>query len=315
MELSKITDNLIGDKHIRIIGQDIVILTLLPYMPYDYSKINAELEISSYYYFSNMLYHNIKDVCHSLKDNGYDASYKSTYPLKSLALSFKLGKILKSQLFCSHTYGTYVVLGAIHIKLNSVDDEQIKNIGVIEPPAIIDLNQINADGSYNHNKNKPNKKDILDNTDNMAILDAQENNQENAFNNQDKCKDCNLCIIACPNNAIGHNSFYKHKCVRYVQDNIDVADKDSLKALNNKLLGCDVCQLVCPYNSNIEKMDVFSLLKPYLNIKTMENACNIGKAALTPLVDFIGWNYIKPNKLLKLIDIIKLNYQDNIQDN
>ncbi|MFH1729128.1 MAG: tRNA epoxyqueuosine(34) reductase QueG [Pseudomonadota bacterium] len=68
------------------------------------------------------------------------------------------------------------------------------------------------------------------------------------------CGDCNKCIEACPTNAIKEN--YKIdpvKCISYqtIENKEDINESIKPK-LSNYIFGCDICQLVCPKNSNIK---------------------------------------------------------------
>ena len=64
------------------------------------------------------------------------------------------------------------------------------------------------------------------------------------------CGDCHLCIDACPNGALSDNSPFvdARKCTSYnTIENRDQMLPDNLDA-RGYIFGCDICQLVCPYN-------------------------------------------------------------------
>lgn len=65
----------------------------------------------------------------------------------------------------------------------------------------------------------------------------------------DRCGTCTRCIDACPTAAITEYSVDARRCVSYLTlEHRGVID-DSLHAgIGDRLLGCDVCQDVCPYN-------------------------------------------------------------------
>ncbi|MEO8209181.1 MAG: tRNA epoxyqueuosine(34) reductase QueG [bacterium] len=66
---------------------------------------------------------------------------------------------------------------------------------------------------------------------------------------EDLCKNCTLCINACPTGAI----FDEYKvdanlCISYhtIENRNEIPDEINL---NGWIFGCDICQDVCPYNS------------------------------------------------------------------
>jgi len=67
-----------------------------------------------------------------------------------------------------------------------------------------------------------------------------------------RCGDCALCVSACPAACLGEDVFKYERCVSYLtQKKGDLSDEE--KALIGKnLYGCDICQLVCPYNAGKE---------------------------------------------------------------
>lgn len=68
----------------------------------------------------------------------------------------------------------------------------------------------------------------------------------------DQCGSCSLCIEACPTQAIDDYQMDARKCLSYL--NIEMrGPKDNVyyKDIDNHLVGCDICQEVCPYNLDI----------------------------------------------------------------
>ena len=71
--------------------------------------------------------------------------------------------------------------------------------------------------------------------------------------NEDICRDCSLCLYACPTGALRADPFDARKCISY----LTIERKEDLpakyeKAVENILYGCDRCAEVCPYNKQIE---------------------------------------------------------------
>lgn len=63
---------------------------------------------------------------------------------------------------------------------------------------------------------------------------------------------CSLCIEACPTKALEQPYVLNvSKCISYAT----IENKDEQPSFNNPtsyIAGCDICQLVCPYNKNIK---------------------------------------------------------------
>jgi|WetSurMetagenome_2_1015567.scaffolds.fasta_scaffold243305_1 epoxyqueuosine reductase len=69
------------------------------------------------------------------------------------------------------------------------------------------------------------------------------------------CGQCRKCIEACPTDAIvGDSIIDAARCISYqtTQNKGDVPD-DIAVATGNIIFGCDICQVVCPYNSRVEE--------------------------------------------------------------
>ncbi len=84
---------------------------------------------------------------------------------------------------------------------------------------------------------------------------------------EDMCKSCVLCINSCPTGAIYDE--YKldaNLCISYqtIENRGDIPDNINL---NGWVFGCDICQDVCPYNSN----KVFSTETNFLPKKEIIN--------------------------------------------
>ncbi|MDY0210880.1 MAG: DUF1730 domain-containing protein [Acholeplasma sp.] len=63
----------------------------------------------------------------------------------------------------------------------------------------------------------------------------------------DDCKDCRICLDACPTKAISETGYEVSKCIsHYNQTKRLLSDFEMDK--NYALFGCDICQMVCPKN-------------------------------------------------------------------
>ena len=68
----------------------------------------------------------------------------------------------------------------------------------------------------------------------------------------EKCSGCNLCVKACPNHALDGGMLDVTRCTAYYNTHHQrIMPKD----LSNGgySLGCDICQLACPWNNRVRK--------------------------------------------------------------
>ncbi|PNX49248.1 MAG: hypothetical protein BV457_02140 [Thermoplasmata archaeon M9B1D] len=92
----------------------------------------------------------------------------------------------------------------------------------------------------------------------------------------EECRKCSLCLNACPNNCIRENEFVikADHCLTYYNENLnDFPDWVDVKS-HNSLVGCMVCQNVCPinkkYKKNKEKILSFSEKESEIIIQGLE---------------------------------------------
>lgn len=64
------------------------------------------------------------------------------------------------------------------------------------------------------------------------------------------CQDCGLCMAVCPTGAIDKKGWEREKCLRNMMS--EGLPKSERKKVY-ELLGCELCQLVCPMNPNERK--------------------------------------------------------------
>ncbi len=71
---------------------------------------------------------------------------------------------------------------------------------------------------------------------------------------QEGCKNCNLCIQSCPTKALKPNAMLDARlCLSYLT--IESKEMDALVGHKRTkwIFGCDICQMVCPYNRITDK--------------------------------------------------------------
>jgi epoxyqueuosine reductase len=69
----------------------------------------------------------------------------------------------------------------------------------------------------------------------------------------DHCGTCTRCIDACPTNAITPHHIEATRCVSYLTlEHRGLIEPDLHSGIGNRLLGCDICQEVCPFNAPLE---------------------------------------------------------------
>ena len=78
----------------------------------------------------------------------------------------------------------------------------------------------------------------------------------------DGCGDCQLCVRACPTQAIlPDRSIDARRCLSYLTiENRGEIPEEFRKAVGNRIFGCDQCQSVCPVNKRAQTEDRASII-------------------------------------------------------
>ena len=85
------------------------------------------------------------------------------------------------------------------------------------------------------------------------------------------CADCDLCLRACPTNAIREDGMDARRCVSYLTiERKEPLPEEHVGKPYIGLYGCDNCQRVCPYNKD---------LQPDIHPELSANPCFAGMTA------------------------------------
>ncbi|MGK0550917.1 tRNA epoxyqueuosine(34) reductase QueG [Enterococcus faecalis] len=104
------------------------------------------------------------------------------------------------------------------------------------------------------------------------------------------CGDCTRCVTACPTKALlGDGRMNAQRCLSYQTQTKGMMPKEYRKKMHNVIYGCDICQLVCPYNRGKDfhfhtEMEpevevVYPKLKPMLSMSNKEFKQKFGHLA------------------------------------
>lgn len=109
----------------------------------------------------------------------------------------------------------------------------------------------------------------------------------------DHCGTCTRCIEACPTGAITPHAVDATRCISYLTiEHRSAIDAGFHGAMGDWLYGCDICQEVCPHNSQREGRDVGEA-NPALRARCTDMDAEHGRAADGSgfdLLKVLGWN-------------------------
>lgn len=130
------------------------------------------------------------------------------------------------------------------------------------------------------------------------------------------CGDCMRCVTACPTKALlGDGRMNAQRCLSYQTQTKGMMPEEYRKKMRNVVYGCDICQLVCPYNQGKdfhfhEEMEpkieeVYPKLAPLLTISNKEFKQQFGHLAGS-------WRGKKPLQRNALIALANLGGREAI---
>ncbi len=105
------------------------------------------------------------------------------------------------------------------------------------------------------------------------------------------CAGCMACVKACPARAISPDGYIDiTRCLRALDDGSSVPE-DLRPIIGNSLLGCDICQNVCPRNEHTEPCDMPGELRASLDLRALLSG------DMGALKDYIGRNYARKTRI------------------
>lgn len=104
------------------------------------------------------------------------------------------------------------------------------------------------------------------------------------------CGSCRKCVEACPTNALENGVFHRERCLRNWQMSGQPVPEELRIHMGSLLIGCDVCQQVCPHNAPAKEASSAPLDMAWL--------LSSPKEAAQMLRPQIGANLSIPNRLL-----------------
>lgn len=116
----------------------------------------------------------------------------------------------------------------------------------------------------------------------------------------DRCRNCSRCVQACPTGAILPDMHIDSgRCLRAASE-MTPPPAEFRRLFKNRLLGCDICQDVCPVNKGLKNGDApIVALKPLLD------------GDIEQMKQLIGVNYARKRKLRIKAAIIAANLKRN----
>ena len=134
----------------------------------------------------------------------------------------------------------------------------------------------------------------------------------------DGCKDCRICIDACPTKAL-NKGFNSKKCISSLTQTKKVFINEEIRHIKTMIYGCDICQKVCPKNLGVD----FHLHKEFepsgienVNIAELLQLTNKQYKAIygNNASSWKGATIIKRNALCLIANQGLIEYQDIVTD-
>ena len=128
------------------------------------------------------------------------------------------------------------------------------------------------------------------------------------------CGGCRICVDACPTGAIADNGvILVSKCIRHYMLSSDIVPVEIREKMNNRILGCEDCQLICPKNRKPLKQSICldEEDRDVFNIREILSQADTGlKKLMIPISEIVGKNYGRPQRVLSMAVILAGNSGD-----
>jgi epoxyqueuosine reductase len=112
------------------------------------------------------------------------------------------------------------------------------------------------------------------------------------------CENCSACMKACPTDAIGSDRFLLHaeRCLTYLNERPKDFPEWLSPSWHNSLVGCMICQKVCPANKAI--------------VKWIEDSATFDREETALILDGVPDDRLPRETLDKLKNLEMMEYYD-----